>query len=74
MRSGQRRSNCGHTPINLFVDDVPMLIPLIHAFPDDCGYMPVSTEIIVVLPAPFGPSSPKIYFYYMYSVKGFRAI
>ncbi len=51
-----------------------MFIPLIQAFPEDCGYMPVRTEIMVVLPAPFGPKRPKIYFSSMYSVNGLRAM
>jgi hypothetical protein len=35
--------------------------------------MPVNTEINVVLPAPFGPSNPNIYFYYIANENGFNA-
>lgn len=47
--------------MNLFVYEVPTGNPLIHAYPDVWGYIPVKTDIRVVFPAPFGPRSPNIY-------------
>jgi hypothetical protein len=48
-------------------------IPFIHALPEVFGYIPVSTEIKVVLPAPFGPNNPNIYLSSIIKVRGFKA-
>ena len=59
--------------MNLFVLAYPTYNPLIHAFPEVWGYIPVKTDIKVVFPAPFGPSKPKIYFYFNPMLNGFSA-
>ena len=67
-------SNWGQTPIILLVYDEPIAFPEIQAFPEVCGYIPVSTEIRVVFPAPLGPRNPKIYPLSNLSEIGFKAI
>ena len=69
-----RMSNWGQTPMSLLVEGVPMGWPEIHAVPDVCGCIAVSTEMRVVLPAPFGPKKPKIYPFLRPRVSGLSAI
>jgi hypothetical protein len=74
VSSCQSISNCGQTPINWLVDARPIYLPEIYACPAVGGYIPVMTEIKVVLPAPFGPRNPKISPLLRRNVNGFRAI
>ena len=46
-----------------------MLYPPIQAFPKFGSNMPVIIEISVVLPAPLGPRSPKVYFFLNFEVE-----
>lgn len=61
VSSGQRMSNCGHTPIRRWIASIPSRIecPSTRAEPELGRKSPVSTEMVVDLPAPFGPSRPK---------------
>lgn len=69
-----KMSNWGQTPISLFVSARPIGEPEIHAVPELWGYIPVRTEMRVVLPAPFGPKNPKISPFFSPKVKGLSAI
>lgn len=62
MSSGHNKSNYGHTPKFIYTLDSSdvMLYPPTLAVPLVHGYNPVSIDIKVVFPAPFGPSSPNI--------------
>ena len=63
VRSSQRTSCCGHTPmlVRMAAMSEAMLAPLTKASPADGGTSPVSMEMVVVLPAPLWPSRPKIW-------------
>jgi hypothetical protein len=50
-----------------------MLYPAIIASPADDSYSPVSIEIKVVFPAPFGPSNPNIVFFSILRVTSLTA-
>ena len=59
---GQRTSNWGQTPRSFLIDciSVSTLMPSIVAAPPSWLIMPVSTEMVVVLPAPLCPRSAVI--------------
>ena len=61
LRVGYRARSCGTSPLICLtsVGSVRMSWPPIRAVPDVGSSTPVSIEIVVVLPAPFGPSRPK---------------
>ena len=55
--------SCGHTPSDWRIATIAVRIesPSIHASPPSGGMSPVSIEMVVVLPAPFAPSSAVIW-------------
>mmetsp|Transcript_3557 Transcript_3557/g.10968 ORF Transcript_3557/g.10968 Transcript_3557/m.10968 type:complete len:359 (-) Transcript_3557:762-1838(-) len=59
VSSGQNTSCCGHTPIVSYISCIRVRIdlPATNALPPDGPYSPVSIEMTVDLPAPFGPRS-----------------
>ena len=59
---GQSTSNWGQTPRSFRIDrmSVSTLMPSIIAAPPSCLIMPVSTEMVVVFPAPLCPRSAVI--------------
>mmetsp|Transcript_44792 Transcript_44792/g.149594 ORF Transcript_44792/g.149594 Transcript_44792/m.149594 type:complete len:396 (+) Transcript_44792:2945-4132(+) len=63
LRAAKVRSCCGQTPERRRMASMPLPRtewPYTVASPDDCGKRPVRMPIVVVLPAPFCPSSAVI--------------